>query len=45
MIMEEPEVKRMKAGEANDGDGGDEEMTVQFEDENGERGSWKVEQS
>ena len=31
--MEEPEAKKMKAAE---GTAGDEEMTVQFEDENGE---------
>ena len=30
--MEEPEAKKMKAAEGT----GDEEMTVQFEDENGE---------
>ena len=31
-MMGEPEVKRMKSDDEN----GDEEMTVQFEDENGE---------
>ena len=34
--MEEPEAKKMKAAE---GTAGDEEMTVQFEDENGEGGT------
>ena len=34
--MEEPEAKKMKATEGS----GDEEMTVQFEDENGEGTSW-----
>ena len=34
--MEEPESKKMKAAEGT----GDEEMTVQFEDENGEGTSW-----
>ena len=32
-MMGEPEVKKMKSDDEN----GDEEMTVQFEDENGER--------
>ena len=35
--MEEPEAKKMKAAK---GAAGDEEMTVQFEDENGEGTSW-----
>ena len=33
--MGEPEAKKMKEGDDKDGNG-DEEMTVQFEDENGE---------
>ena len=43
MTMEEPEVKKMKADDSN----GDEEMTVQFEDENGEdiKSSWEIVQS
>ena len=36
--MEEPETKKMKAAEGT----GDEEMTVQFEDENGEGTSWDL---
>ena len=36
--MEEPEAKKMKAAEGT----GDEEMTVQFEDENGEGTSWDL---
>ena len=44
MTMEEPEVKKMKADDDNTGD---EEMTVQFEDENGEdiKSSWEIVQS
>ena len=44
MTMEEPEVKKMKADDDNTGD---EEMTVQFEDENGEdiNINWEIVQS